>query len=85
MGKRLNTLSNANAVRELKYLGDEIGYGNLMCITSALWRKTLKDSGVPAVIAFVPTCTLFVKDEYKDLTNKGAEIYDDLIMQVSNS
>ena len=85
MGKRLNTLDNANAVKEVKELGEKIGYGNLMSIASALWRKTLKDSGTPIVGAFVPTCTLFIKDEYKELTNEGVEIYDDLIMQVSNS
>lgn len=38
----------------VKMLGEEIGYGNLMCWASALWRKSLADEGLPISGAFVP-------------------------------
>lgn len=38
----------------VKMLGEEIGYGNLMEWASALWRKELKEKGIPANGAFIP-------------------------------
>lgn len=38
----------------VKMLGEEIGYGNLMEWASALWRKNLKERGIPINGAFVP-------------------------------
>lgn len=39
----------------VKRLGDEIGYGNMMTIASALWAKMLIDNEVGDVGAFYPT------------------------------
>ena len=39
----------------VKRLGDEIGYGNLMTIASALWAKDLIDNELPDEDAFYPT------------------------------
>lgn len=38
----------------VKKLGESIGYGNLMEWASALWRKDLKDHGLPIDGAFIP-------------------------------
>lgn len=48
-------------VEIIKSIGDQIGYGHLMCIASALWRKRLKETGTPPEGAFVPTIEYSVK------------------------
>lgn len=40
---------------EVKRLGDQIGYGNMMTIASALWAKILVDQGYSDSGAFFPT------------------------------
>ena len=40
---------------EVKRLGDQIGYGNMMTIASALWAKMLIDEGWTDSGAFYPT------------------------------
>ena len=40
---------------EVKRLGDQIGYGNMMMIASALWAKMLIDEGGTDSGAFFPT------------------------------
>ena len=40
---------------EVRHLGDQIGYGNMMMIASALWAKTLIDEGWTGSGAFCPT------------------------------
>lgn len=40
---------------EVKRLGDQIGYGNMMIIASALWAKMLIDEGWTDSGAFFPT------------------------------
>ena len=42
-------------VEEVKRLGDQIGYGNMMQIASALWAKMLIDEGWQDSGAFYPT------------------------------
>lgn len=46
-------------------LGEEIGYGNLMEIASALWEKDLTTRGEPAEGAFVPTIRSWIKKKYQ--------------------
>ena len=41
--------------KAVKALGDQIGYGNLMTIASALWAKILIDEGWTDSGAFYPT------------------------------
>lgn len=40
---------------EVKHLGDQIGYGNMMTIASALWAKMLIDEEFGDSGAFYPT------------------------------
>lgn len=41
-------------ILKTKELGDKIGYGNLMMIASALWRKSLLENYGVSSGAFVP-------------------------------
>jgi hypothetical protein len=61
----------------VKTIGDDIGYGHLMSLASALWRKSLADKGYPIMGAFVPTIEDFIKDEYKDTSS--TDNYDKII------
>lgn len=71
-------------VLEVKELGDRIGYGHLMTIASALWRKLLKDSGTPETGAFVPTIYPFLNKDGKDNQDKEMLIYDQLVNETLN-
>ena len=64
-------------VNLVKALGDEIGYGHLMSIASALWRKKLKETDVPESGAFVPTLQCAVKSDWLD--KDGLKLYDEII------
>lgn len=37
-----------------KKVGDKIGYGNMMYIASALWRRDMRKSGYPTTGVFFP-------------------------------
>lgn len=52
-----------NEVLKVKELGEVIGYGNMMSIASALWRKSLKQKGFPIEGAFIPTIGELGDDE----------------------
>ena len=71
-------------VLEVKELGDRIGYGHLMTIASALWRKLLKDSGAPETGAFIPTIYPFLNEDGKDVQDKEMLIYDQLVNETFN-
>lgn len=60
-------------------LGDEIGYGHLMELASALWRKRLREKGYPTSGAFVPTVTVLLTKEGKEIANESCDLYDSLI------
>ena len=47
----------------VKLVGEKIGYGNLMSIASALWRRDLRENGIPESGAFYPVCPDFVDKE----------------------
>jgi len=51
-------------VELVKQLGDHIGYGQLMCIASALWRKMLTEK-YPGTKdgAFIPALLMDLKEE----------------------
>ncbi len=66
-------------VNRVKELGDQIGYGHLMSIASALWRKSLEDNGHPVIGAFVPTCLPFIEKEIVEATKKEREMYDRMV------
>lgn len=68
-------------VKAVKELGERIGYGNMMEIASALWRKSAKENSYPVSGAFVPTCLEFIKEDFQDLDKKGREMYDKMVSE----
>jgi len=64
-------------IAQVKKLGKEIGYGHLMSLASALWRKNLKNEYGFTVGAFIPTC---IDDEQMDKETKATvDQYDKFI------
>lgn len=59
------------AWKEVKELGEKIGYGELMSLASILWAAKLIDSGSPDIGAFYPTALFNMKDS--DLTKDAVE------------
>jgi hypothetical protein len=66
-------------ITAVKELGERIGYGNMMTLASALWRKNLKDSGYPEIGAFVPTIYPLLTNEGKKIVDRENPVYDRLI------
>jgi len=58
-------------------LGKSIGYGHMMSLTSALWRKDMIKNGYPMSGVFVPTLPSNANN--KDLYEKEIEKYDNII------
>lgn len=69
-------------VLRVKELADAIGYGHLMCITSALWRDLLKENGYPTSGAFIPTILENIKDENQNGFKFDIEFYDKYIKRI---
>lgn len=46
----------------VQYIGEQIGYGNLMTIASALWRIRLRNLGYSESGAFVPALRSDIKE-----------------------
>lgn len=68
-----------NEILAVKKLGDEIGYGNMMCIASALWRESLiRSCGSPAG-AFVPVLMDGVKSSYIEMVETDNQFKDEAI------
>jgi len=71
-------------VELVKQLGDHIGYGQLMCIASALWRKMLKDKypGTESG-AFVPALFDDLKDDedIQRIHKEDIDFYDKMVCE----
>lgn len=76
-GKKQN-IFEVNAVQRL---GDQIGYGHLMYLASALWRKKLveKHGEECGKGAFVPTLRCLIVDDWMENVEKEIKIYDDIV------
>lgn len=61
---------------QVKELGERIGYGHLMSMASALWRKSLEDKGWPVIGAFIPMVEEFVEKDMLESSMKEREAYD---------
>ena len=66
-------------VEMVQQIGELIGYGHMMALASALWRKNLKEIGTPETGAFVPTIIYFIKDEEQEMSKRESVFYDKLI------
>ena len=63
-------------VLEVKKLGEKIGYGHLMELASALWRKHLRDRGYPDTGAFLP---IIPRGNERELYRESIAHYDDIV------
>ena len=63
-------------VLTVKKLGDRIGYGNMIALASSLWRKLLKESGVPESGAFIPCCSCSLSKREMKFIQKELDIAD---------
>ena len=70
-------------VKAVKKIGEQIGYGHLMELASALWRKSLKDKGFPESRAFVATILSCVEKEMAQATEAERKMYDGFIKKFS--
>ena len=72
---------NTFEVVAVQRLGEQIGYGNLMSIASALWRrKMVKAYGKGYETgAFVPTIPHLVKDEWQENLQKDMKFMDRMV------
>ena len=68
----------------VKCLGDAIGYGNLMSLATALWRKKLADECGKQYIsgAFVGVCDFMIAPEHLADIQAELKIYDQIIADV---
>ena len=67
------TMDRSEEIRAVKALGEQIGYGNLMDIASALWAVDLDSAGYSSDGAFVPVPMLYVKKKYLDQVRDAME------------
>lgn len=63
----------------VEWLGDSIGYGHLMALATALWRRKLKAEGLPEHGAFIGVCDISIKDDMLDRVMKGVRMYDEIV------
>ena len=71
-------------VAAVQRLGEQIGYGNLMWLASALWRRKLvKEWGEGHEKgAFLPTVSCLLNEEGVEIFQKQIGIYDEIIKDV---
>jgi hypothetical protein len=80
----INNMNREQEVLAVKLLGETIGYGNMMSIATALWRKTLRDSGYPQSGAFIGTIYQLLNDEGKEIADKELPHYDKEVETIIN-
>lgn len=68
-------------VNAVQRLGEQIGYGHLMSIASALWRRKLSKeySEKFAEGAFVPTLKMLVVEDWHENLQKEIDLYDNIV------
>lgn len=69
-------MNREQEIMAVKLLGETIGYGNMMSIATALWRKDLRDNGYPQSGAFIGTIYQLLTDEGKEIADKELHHYD---------
>jgi hypothetical protein len=72
---------NTFEVIAVQRLGEQIGYGHLMSLASALWRRNLaKEYGEKiAEGAFVPTLKMLVVEDWQENIEKENKLYDSIV------
>ena len=72
---------NTFEVAAVQRLGEQIGYGHLMSLASALWRRSLTKeySEKFAEGAFVPTLKMLVVEDWHENIEKENKLYDEIV------
>jgi hypothetical protein len=66
-------MNRESEIAEVKKLGSQIGYGNMMHIASDLWKEYLKEKGFPESGAFVPALQADIESRpLETLVRQGA-------------
>lgn len=60
---------------EVKKLGERIGYGNMMAIATALWKKDLTDNGYPDSGAFYGVPKAGIKKDWMTAVENDEKVY----------
>jgi hypothetical protein len=68
-----------NEIDEVFKLGERIGYGHLMCLASALWRRKMRVMGLPDSGAFVPTSITALTGDYAKFAKSDCKNYDQIV------
>ena len=65
----------------IQRIGEQIGYGHLMHLASALWRRHLRKeyNEKLAESAFVPTFKKFVVEDWQENIEKSNKLYDEIV------
>ncbi len=66
----------------VRQLGEQMGYGHLMALASALWRDQLQKSGTPIEGASIPVLSYDVKDEQMVNYNHELKMYDSWVNHI---
>lgn len=74
-------MTDKEEIEAVKQLGEAIGYGHLMALASALWRKSLKEKGYPTSGAFIGTCISSVYKKYRKQFESENKYYDKYISE----
>jgi hypothetical protein len=77
-------MTQKQEIEAVKQLGEAIGYGNMMALATALWRKDLRDHGYPESGAFIGTIYQLLNEEGKEIADKELPAYDRLIEKTLN-
>jgi hypothetical protein len=68
-----------NEIEDVDALCKKLGYGHLMNLVSALWRKNLAERGHPVSYAFISACGYSVKKNILKQIIPELESYDNII------
>ena len=68
-------------IEKVKELGEEIGYGHLMSLASALWSRKMVNTGAPISGVCIPvTNDMIVKDnDVQKIVKDEIKLYDKII------
>lgn len=72
-------MTQKEEIEAVKHLGEKIGYGNMMTLATALWRKNLRDAGYPESGAFIGTIYGLLNQEGKEIADKELPMFDRII------
>jgi hypothetical protein len=75
-------MTQKQEIEAVNQLGDAIGYGNMMTLATALWRKSLRDEEYPQSDAFIATIYGLLDEDGKRIADKEFHFYDKLIEKV---